>query len=489
MERTTHAALCALVAGAVVLLLACLPGTAAAGTAHGQRPLLAQGAGYEQLHGSPAVRRVQRRLRMAGVSPGPIDGRFGPLTRAAVTRFQASHRLAVDGIVGPRTRVTLKRAAALLAPGAGYERRSGSSRVRALQRKLRTVGARPGPVDGLFGPRTEAAVRRFQRDQRLTVDGLVGVRTRAAIRQQLASSPQPLPQTQPQPAPTTPPEPATPVHPTAPPKMSWWRSLSTAQILLIAALVPLVGALLILGVVPFMVRRVRRSWWERRKTREWSQANRRVEVAEAWPRPVPAEPAPAGPGVLGYVSVRGYGDRRELEDFQAQAEAIASECDRRRLRLVQVVQDKEPLRAEHVARPGLGYALDRIATGDAEGLVVAELTRMSQSALELGQVLEWTSHFHARLVSAAEGLDTGEHAGEVIARVLKEVGDWERARIAEPPRSLADHRALKRRISQLRSKGLSYGEIAELLNDEGVPAIRGVRWRSSSVELTVGGDR
>ena len=64
--------------------------------------------------------------------------------------------------------------AALIAPGAGYNDPHGSDRVRALQRRLRRAGERPGPVDGLFGPLTEAAVRRFQARQGLAVDGLVG---------------------------------------------------------------------------------------------------------------------------------------------------------------------------------------------------------------------------------------------------------------------------------------------------------------------------
>ena len=46
--------------------------------------------------------------------------------------------------------------------GAGFERAGGSPEVRALQRILRSLGYACGPVDGLFGSRTQASVEWFQ---------------------------------------------------------------------------------------------------------------------------------------------------------------------------------------------------------------------------------------------------------------------------------------------------------------------------------------
>ncbi len=57
--------------------------------------------------------------------------------------------------------------------------RNGSrgAEVIRLQRELSAAGFSPGKADGIFGPRTEAAVKALQRSRRLTVDGIVGPQT------------------------------------------------------------------------------------------------------------------------------------------------------------------------------------------------------------------------------------------------------------------------------------------------------------------------
>lgn len=60
-------------------------------------------------------------------------------------------------------------------------RGSRGPEVRDLQRRLNELGYEAGPVDGIFGPLTERAVRSFQRDSGLVVDGLVGPRTRSNL--------------------------------------------------------------------------------------------------------------------------------------------------------------------------------------------------------------------------------------------------------------------------------------------------------------------
>ncbi|MFI5873865.1 peptidoglycan-binding protein [Streptomyces sp. NPDC051445] len=51
----------------------------------------------------PDVAEAQCLLRRAGISPGGIDGMFGPLTQRAVLALQKRSGLDVDGMIGPHT--------------------------------------------------------------------------------------------------------------------------------------------------------------------------------------------------------------------------------------------------------------------------------------------------------------------------------------------------------------------------------------------------
>jgi len=67
------------------------------------------------------------------------------------------------------------------AHAASYKRGSTGSTVSEIQQKLKNWGYYSGDVDGVFGSRTEAAVRLFQQKNGLAVDGKVGAQTLAAL--------------------------------------------------------------------------------------------------------------------------------------------------------------------------------------------------------------------------------------------------------------------------------------------------------------------
>jgi peptidoglycan hydrolase-like protein with peptidoglycan-binding domain len=59
--------------------------------------------------------------------------------------------------------------------------RAASADVAALQVALRALALSPGPIDGISGPLTQRAVRRFQARAHLVVDGVAGPQTRRAL--------------------------------------------------------------------------------------------------------------------------------------------------------------------------------------------------------------------------------------------------------------------------------------------------------------------
>ena len=61
------------------------------------------------------------------------------------------------------------------------KRGSRGTEVRNIQSRLSKWGYNPGTVDGIYGAKTEAAVKRFQRNNGLTPDGIAGPATLAKI--------------------------------------------------------------------------------------------------------------------------------------------------------------------------------------------------------------------------------------------------------------------------------------------------------------------
>ena len=148
---------------------------------------------------SEGVKTLQTMLNALGYNCGSADGIFGSKTQAAVMAFQKANGLAVDGIVGPNTWAKLSGTGAVTvttAPAAATSAvnltissnmplivcGSRSEAVKVLQTKLNALGYDCGTVDGIFGPKTLAAVKAYQTAKNLTVDGMVGTQTWGALR-------------------------------------------------------------------------------------------------------------------------------------------------------------------------------------------------------------------------------------------------------------------------------------------------------------------
>jgi peptidoglycan hydrolase-like protein with peptidoglycan-binding domain len=131
---------------------------------------------------SAKVAAMQSALQSLQLYDGYVDGIEGPLTRRAIVALQRRRGLAVDGVFGPRTRRALGWRGR---PGLGSRpMRYGNKGwdVAGLQYLLQRAGSGAGRADGIFGPLTEAAVKRAQAGAGIAVDGVAGAETLRALR-------------------------------------------------------------------------------------------------------------------------------------------------------------------------------------------------------------------------------------------------------------------------------------------------------------------
>jgi DNA invertase Pin-like site-specific DNA recombinase len=202
---------------------------------------------------------------------------------------------------------------------------------------------------------------------------------------------------------------------------------------------------------------------------------------------------------LGYTT---FPERKRAvsPESRYQARRIRAACEARGLVLDKLVGDVQSYSGPDLERPGLNHALELLGSGEASCLVVAGLDRLSRSAANLGTVIDWLEEVDARLVVIDLDLDTHTEEGRVAARALARVGELERRSgagvVRERPRAgdprpgrpaVADLPLLQRRIATMRASGLTLQAIADTLNEEGVPTLRGgAKWRPSSVQAATG---
>lgn len=125
----------------------------------------------------PAVDEVRSRLAHLGLLGEHTSGAYDEVVAEAVRSFQQERGLTVDGIVGPDTYRRLEEARWQLGdrvlsfvPGHLV---TGDD-VAQLQGRLTQLGFNAGRVDGMFGPRTDAALREFQASVGVSADGVCG---------------------------------------------------------------------------------------------------------------------------------------------------------------------------------------------------------------------------------------------------------------------------------------------------------------------------
>jgi len=220
--------------------------------------------------------------------------------------------------------------------------------------------------------------------------------------------------------------------------------------------------------------------------------------------------------VIGYVrvsTVHQADSGVSLDAQRAKLEAYAVCMD---LELVSIEVDAGAS-AKTLRRPALQTALARLNAGEAEGLLVCKLDRLTRSVKDLGELVERYFADRFSLLSVADSIDTRSAAGRLVLNVLASVSQWGREaageRTAEALRHIREAEGAQlggealgwqrtderdehgrrmvadvegesetvARILELRSQGLTLRAVAEQLTAEGRRTKRGGKWHASTV--------
>ena len=153
--------LLALAAGSLV------PGMGGAARAAGKSGASAVPANLD--HHPEALRKAQKQLITLGYLEGNADGKYGPKTKAALRAFQKANKLTVNGHLDKPTWSLLKKLT------------SRAGEIVDVQRQLIDLGYLQGIADGIWGPRSTAAMKAFQSLNGLEVSGSIDSASRDAL--------------------------------------------------------------------------------------------------------------------------------------------------------------------------------------------------------------------------------------------------------------------------------------------------------------------
>lgn len=206
--------------------------------------------------------------------------------------------------------------------------------------------------------------------------------------------------------------------------------------------------------------------------------------------------------VIGYVRVSTEEQSTSGVSLAAQEAKLRQYAELYELELVAVVVDAGQS-AKTLQRPGLQQVLAALDAGQAEGLLVAKLDRLTRSVRDLGTLLD--GYFKARfaLLSVADQVDTRTAAGRLVLNLLTSVAEWERECIGERTSAALQHlrsqgvklgrpvqttfsgteQAAISRAQQLREENAPLRRIAEVLTAEGHQTAKGGKWAAQTVAL------
>ena len=217
--------------------------------------------------------------------------------------------------------------------------------------------------------------------------------------------------------------------------------------------------------------------------------------------------------VVGYVRVSTEEQATHGQSLGAQKAKLEAYANLYELELILVVEDAG-ISAKSLKRPGLQSVLAKLRKGEADGLLIAKLDRLTRSVGDWQALIE--SYFGEKagkqLFSVGDQIDTRTAAGRLVLNVLMSVAQWEREATAERTREALQHKIAKcervgkvrfgydladdgvnlipnpteqqviAEIKRLRLSGFSLQKIADELTSQGIATKEGkAPWKHTAV--------
>ena len=155
-------------------------------------------------------------------------------------------------------------------------------------------------------------------------------------------------------------------------------------------------------------------------------------------------------------------------------------------------------------RPALTAALKTLEQKEADALIVTRIDRLARSTTDFLDIVDRANKGGWRLIMLDLNLDTSTYQGRFVVTVMSALAEMERGIIAARQKDVHKDRRdrgvvwgvdmgpknktpleVKDRILSSRIKGLSYREIADALNADGIPTQNGRKWHPSTVKNIV----
>lgn len=215
---------------------------------------------------------------------------------------------------------------------------------------------------------------------------------------------------------------------------------------------------------------------------------------------------------IGYTRVSTEEQARDGVSLSAQAEKIRQLCALHDLELVEIAEDAGKS-AKDMDRSGLKWVMETAKHGKVT-IVVAKLDRLTRNVGDLQEILKVFDKSGARLMSAAESLDTQSAGGRLVINIMAVVSQWEREVIAERTRDgmrecrrlgkktggdpaygwryeggvmveIPIQQSVRRIIMGHHAKGNTSAWTADMLNTVGHTTARGKPWTYKQVQRVI----